>query len=68
MANQAFVIAIGLCFAGLGHVLVHDLLGAAAAWSRADERFPPPLRSSPSFAGAALLAVGALLVLIPIAG
>jgi hypothetical protein len=47
---------------------VHDLLGAANAWTRADEMFPPVLRSSPAFAGRLLLTLGAVLVLIPVLG
>lgn len=68
MVSQTFAILIGLALAGWGHLLVHDLLGAAAAWTRVDERFPPAARSSPSFAGGTLLIVGAMLVLVPLLG
>ena len=68
MGAQILVIAAGLGLAGWGHLLVHDVLGAADAWCRADQRFPPHLRSTPSFAGRMLLTVGALLVLVPILG
>jgi hypothetical protein len=68
MINQTLVIAIGIGLAGWGHLLVHDLLGAANAWTRADEMFPPVLRSSPAFAGRLLLTLGAVLVLIPVLG
>lgn len=68
MINQTLVIATGLALAAWGHVLVHDLLGAARAWTRVDERFPVVLRSSPRFAGRAMLAMGAVLVLAPIVG
>lgn len=66
--NQALVIVLGLGLAGWGHLLVHDLLGAANAWTRTDERFPLLMRSSPGFAGRALLVVGAMLVLVPMLG
>jgi hypothetical protein len=65
---QIFVIVAGLGLAGWGHLLVHDVLGAADAWCRADERFPPHMRSTPAFAGRTLLTIGALLVLVPILG
>jgi hypothetical protein len=66
MVSQTFVIVIGLGLAAWGHVLLHDLLGAADAWTRMDDLFPPVLRSSPSFAGRLLLIMGALLVLVPV--
>ena len=68
MIDQTFVILMGLGLAGWGHFLVHDLLGAASAWSRVDELFPAVLRSTPSFAGRLLLLMGALLVLVPVLG
>lgn len=68
MLNQAFVIVLGLVLAAWGHVLLHDLLGSAAAWTRLDNLFPPAWRSSPSFGGATLLVMGSLLVLVPILG
>jgi len=68
MFRQTLVIVIGLGLAGWGHLLVHNLLGAADAWSRVDDLFPPVLRSSPSFAGRLLLVMGALLVLVPVLG
>lgn len=68
MVNQTFIIMTGLVLAAWGHVLVHDLLGAAGIWTRADERFPVTLRSTPSFAGRAMLVTGSLLVLVPILG
>jgi hypothetical protein len=66
MISQTLVIVVGIGLAGWGHLLVHDLLGAADAWTRADEMFPPALRSSPTFAGGLLLILGAVLVLIPV--
>lgn len=68
MTNQTLVIVTGLALAAGGHVLVHNFLGAAVAWVRADQRFPEALRSSPTFAGTLLLLLGAVLVLVPVFG
>ena len=68
MINPTLVIVTGLALAAWGHLLVHDLLGAARAWTRVDEWFPATLRSSPSFAGRAMLVMGAVLVLVPMLG
>ena len=68
MVDRTLVIMTGLALAAWGHLLVHDLLGAAEAWVRADERFPPSWRSSPTFAGRAMLAMGTVLVLVPVFG
>jgi hypothetical protein len=68
MINQTLVIVTGLVVAAAGHMLVHDVLGAARAWIRVDQQFPAVMRSSPSFAGATLLLMGALFVLLPIVG
>ena len=68
MTDPTLVIVTGLALAAWGHLLIHDLLGAARAWTRADERFPAILRSSPSFAGRAMLVMGTVLVLVPILG
>ena len=68
MVSQTLVIVIGLGLAAWGHMLVHDVLGAATAWTRVDELFPPVLRSTPSFAGALLLVMGAMLILVPLLG
>lgn len=68
MLNQTFVIVTGLALAAGGHMLVHDLLGAAGAWVRVDQRFPAVMRSSPAFAGTLLLLIGAVLVLVPVSG
>jgi hypothetical protein len=68
MISQTFVIVVGLGLAAWGHFLVHDVLGAAGAWTRVDNLFPPALRSSPSFAGALLLLMGGMLVLVPVLG
>jgi hypothetical protein len=68
VVDRSLVIVTGLALAAWGHLLVHDLLGAARAWVRADERFPPSWRSSPTFAGRAMLVIGAVLVLVPIFG
>lgn len=66
MIDQTFAILTGLAVAGWGHFLVHNLLGAADAWSRVDDLFPPVLRSSPAFAGRTLLTIGAMLVIAPL--
>jgi hypothetical protein len=66
MTAQLAVIVIGLLLAGWGHFLVHDLLGVGDAWNRVDDMFPENLRSSPTFAGKALLMVGSTLVLAPV--
>lgn len=68
MIQQTVVIVIGLGLAAWGHLLLHDLLGAANAWIRADERFPAAMRTPPGFAGSALLGMGALLVSIAVIG
>jgi hypothetical protein len=68
MINQTFVIVTGLALAAGGHLLVHDLLGAAGAWVRADQHFPTVMRSSPTFAGTVLLLLGVVLVLVPVCG
>jgi hypothetical protein len=68
MNNQTLVIVTGLALAAWGHVLVHDLLGAARAWIRLDQQFPEIMRSSPTFAGAALMLIGSVLVLVPMFG
>lgn len=66
MINQTLVIVTGLALAAGGHVLVHNFLGAATAWVRADQQFPAVMRSPPNFAGTVLLLLGAVLVLIPV--
>ena len=68
MLNQTLVIVTGLALAAGGHMLVHNFLGAAGAWVRADQRFPAAMRSSPSFAGTVLLLLGTVLVLVPVCG
>ncbi|HEY1523691.1 MAG TPA: hypothetical protein VGF70_11830 [Solirubrobacteraceae bacterium] len=68
MINQTLVIVTGLALAAAGHVLVHNFLGAAGAWVRADQQFPAVMRSSPTFAGTVLLLLGAVLVLVPVCG
>ena len=68
MMNQTLVIATGLALAAAGHLLVHDLLGAARAWVRVDQRFPAVTRTSPALAGTSLLLLGAVLVLVPVCG
>lgn len=68
MTSRELIILAGLALAAWGHLLVHELFGMATAWIRIDDRFPPAWRSSPTFAGACLLGVGALCVLVPTLG
>jgi len=63
MDSRALVMLAGLLISGWGHLLVHEVRGAAAAWTRMDNRFPPELRTSPGLAGRTLLLAGAVLVL-----
>jgi hypothetical protein len=68
MTSRELVILAGLALAAWGHLLVHELFGVATAWVRVDDRFPPSWRSSPTFAGACLLTIGTLCVLVPALG
>jgi len=68
MTSRELIVLAGLALAAWGHLLVHELFGVATAWVRADSRFPETWRSSPRFAGACLLVLGALCVLIPALG
>ena len=68
MTTQELIICVGLALGAWGHLLLHGLFGMATAWVRIDARFPPAWRSSPGFAGASLLALGTLGVLIPALG
>jgi hypothetical protein len=68
MTSRELIILAGLALAAWGHLLLHELLGAASAWVRIDSRFPAASRSSPVFAGACLVAVGAVCVLVPALG
>jgi hypothetical protein len=68
VGTQIVVMLVGLGLACWGHLLLHDVLGAAAAWTRLDNLFPPAMRSTPSFAGGTLLFLGALLVAVPVLG
>ena len=65
MTSRELIILTGLALAAWGHLLVHELCGMATAWVRMDAWFPEGWRSPPSFAGACLLVVGAVCVLIP---
>jgi hypothetical protein len=66
MTSRELIICAGLALAAWGHLLLHELLGMAAAWVRVDARFPSAWRSSPGFAGVCLLSLGALCVLVPV--
>jgi hypothetical protein len=68
MTSRELIILAGLALAACGHLLVHELLGVASAWVRIDARFPAASRSSPVFAGACLLVLGAVFVLVPALG
>jgi hypothetical protein len=68
MNSRELVILTGLALAAWGHLLVHELFGVATVWVRMDARFPPGWRSHPRFAGACLLVLGAVGVLIPALG
>ena len=65
MNSRELIILAGLALAAFGHLLLHELFGVASAWVRIDSRFPAAWRSSPVFAGASLLVLGAVCVLIP---
>lgn len=68
MISRELIILCGLAVAAWGHLLVHELWGVDAVWVRLDARFPPAWRSHPRFAGACLLVLGALCVLVPALG
>lgn len=68
MTGRELIILSGLALAAWGHVLVRELWGADAVWVRVDARFPAGWRSHPRFAGACLLVLGAVGVLIPALG
>jgi hypothetical protein len=68
MTSRELIILTGLALAAWGHLLVHELFGVATAWIRVDSWFPSAWRSSPRFAGACLLVVGAVCVLVPVLG
>ena len=58
MPLQYIVLLAGLFLAACGHLLVHDVRGAALVWNRLDARFPASWRSAPPLAGTLLLALG----------
>ncbi len=68
MTSRELIILFGLALAGWGHLLAHELWGADAVWVRLDTRFPAAWRSHPRFAGACLLVLGAVCVLVPALG
>ncbi len=68
MISRELIILCGLALAAWGHLLVHELWGVDAVWVRIDARFPDAWRSHPRFAGACLLVLGAVFVLIPTLG
>ena len=68
MTSRELIILAGLALAAWGHLLAHELWGVDAVWVRLDARFPAGWRSHPRFAGACLLVLGAVCVLIPALG
>jgi hypothetical protein len=68
MTSRELIILCGLALAAWGHLLVHELFGVDIVWVRMDARFPEAWRSHPRFAGACLLVLGALGVLVPALG
>jgi hypothetical protein len=68
MTSRELIILCGLALAAWGHLLVHELFGVDVVWVRMDARFPEAWRSHPRFAGACLLVLGALCVLVPALG
>jgi hypothetical protein len=68
MTSRELIILSGLALAAWGHLLVHELWGAHTVWVRLDARFPAASRSHPRLAGACLLVLGAIGVLIPALG
>jgi hypothetical protein len=68
MTTRELIICAGLALAAWGHLLMHEVPGVATAWMRMDSLFPRAWRSSPGVAGACLLTVGALCVLVPALG
>jgi hypothetical protein len=67
-AVQVVVLFAGLFVAAAGTAILNDWRGAAVAWARFDEAFPPPLRTPAPFAGTALWALGATMSLLPLLG
>jgi hypothetical protein len=68
MSLQEIVVVAGLAFAACGHLLLHEVRGASAAWNWLDGHFPPSWRSAPPLAGMLLLALGTVGVLAPLLG
>jgi hypothetical protein len=64
--GQLSIVVLGLVLAGWGQLLVREVGAVVDGWTRMDNLFPPALRSSPTFAGYALLVAGALLALLPL--
>jgi hypothetical protein len=63
---QVIVLFAGLAVAGFGSAVLNDWRGAAVAWTRFDERFPPVYQTPAPVAGASLFALGATMSLLPL--
>ena len=65
---QVLIVFVGVALAGSGTAILNDWRGAATAWARFDERFPPVYRTPAPFAGSSLYALGATMSLLPLLG
>ena len=63
---QVLVLLAGLAVAGSGSAILNNWRGAAVAWGRFDDLFPPHLRTPAPVAGASLFALGATMSLLPL--
>jgi hypothetical protein len=66
VALQMIFLLAGLAVAGAGSAILNDWRGAALAWERFDEQFPPHLQTPAPFAGISLFALGATMSLLPL--
>ena len=68
MTSREIIILLGLALAAWGHLMLHELLGADAVWTRWDGIFPAAWRTPPAIAGHVLLGIGACCVLASVVG
>jgi hypothetical protein len=66
VAVQTIFLLAGLAVAGAGSAILNDWRGAALAWSRFDELFPPHLQTPAPFAGISLFTLGGTMSLLPL--